>query len=143
MPSRVTKKYKPKAGAKAKLMRNMRKRMIQTGKTARTLVQERVSKKSMSRGELERKDHPYASRHGKILSGNKSPTQYVGKNSGAISGSLKGRTKGTKNPTYTIGFTNSPPRHSQFIFFGTRVMLPRSPLDVLREQNSTNGFYQN
>lgn len=111
--------------------------MSQAGAVARSLVRERVSQKGLSDEELARKDHPYARRHGQIKRINSSPEQYVGKQSGALLKSLRGRKKLTRTSLkYTLGFTKGTPPHAQFVFSGTRVMLPRSPLDVLREEKS-------
>jgi hypothetical protein len=129
--------YKPNRGAQRRILKSLSKTMSKAGAVARGLVRERVASKGMTDEELAQKGHPYARRHGTIKKINKSPTQYIGRQSGGILKSLRGRKKLTgKSLTYTLGFTNGAPPYTQFVFSGTRVMLPRSPLDVLREENS-------
>ena len=129
--------YKPNRGAQRRIFKSLSKTMSQAGAVARALVRERVAGKGMTDEELARKDHPYATRHGSIRPVNKSPTQYVGRQSGGLLKSLRGRKKLTqKSLTNTLGFTKGTPPYAGFVFSGTRVMLPRSPLDVLREEKS-------
>ncbi len=110
--------------------------MKKTGLVGRAFVLERLSKTGLTDEQLERLDHPYARRHGSIKSINSNPTEYIGRRTGSILSSLRGKyTKQGSNQYlgqhgYVINFP-SLPEHGKFIFKGTKVMLPRNPLMVI------------
>ncbi len=131
MPAKVTwKPYRSTiAGVKNKLYDNLKL----AGAVAKAAVAERVNVRAMSRDELARRGHPYASRHGKPTNlpspQSSASTQYVGRSSGALARSLYGAQRGFY---YLLEFKN-PPRYAAFVFEGTRVMVKRTPMAVLAD----------
>ena len=118
------------------MRKSIRKAMIQTGKKARSVVRERMSKKALSDEKLQAMDHPFARRHGSIKGApyGSPAVQYVGRGSGALLKTLKGRT-GKKNGQVAYMLrVGEGVRHAGFIFVGTRVMLPRNPMLSLYDE---------
>ena len=129
----VKTKWKPNRLAIAAVKKSLINNLKAAGEVGLEVARERVSPPAMSRDELDKRGNPYSTRKGgKPLPSpqSKAPDQYIGRASGGIAQSLKGKTKGF---SYIIGF-ESPPSYSKFVFNGTKVMIARSPLAAVRDK---------
>jgi len=108
-----------------------------TGVVILESIKKLVDKKPYSITDLQRMDHPYAKRHGKIKKLSDRESFAVGSVSGEFANSIQGKT--TNQYEYAITYKNTD--SAKRIVLGTRVMLPRDPINEgIRSKKIQNIF---